>query len=81
MSYVPEEFLAYDVKPDELASFLLRELQKIKIEFDQNRIELSTAAPVVPEVGRIYLANGTSWNPGAGGGFYGYDGSLFIKLS
>lgn len=29
-------------------------------------------APLKPRDGMIVLANGTTWNPGSGAGFYGY---------
>lgn len=41
---------------------------------------LTTAAPASPIEGRIYRANGTTWNPGSGRGFYGYDNGTYRFL-
>lgn len=38
------------------------------------------AAPHSPEEGMVVLADGTSWNPGSGAGFYGYYGAAWVKL-
>lgn len=39
-----------------------------------------TAAPTQPYDGQIVIADGTSWNPGSGGGFYGYYGGSWTFL-
>jgi len=41
---------------------------------------LYTAAPINPDEGMIVRADGTSWNPGSGGGFYGYHGGAWVFL-
>ena len=39
-----------------------------------------TVAPVTPYNGMIVYADGTSWNPGSGEGYYGYYNSTWNKL-
>jgi hypothetical protein len=43
-------------------------------------IDPSYAAPARPREGDIRLADGTSWNPGAGAGVYAYYGGAWNKL-
>lgn len=43
-------------------------------------IDITYAAPEKPRVGDIRLADGTSWNPGLGAGFYGYHSGAWNKL-
>jgi len=40
----------------------------------------TTIAPVSPEDGDVYYADGVSWNPGAGAGIYWYNGAVYAKL-
>ncbi len=35
-------------------------------------VSMLAVAPLKPRDGMIVLANGTTWNPGSGAGFYGY---------
>lgn len=44
------------------------------------RVLTYTAAPLNPYEGQIVIADGTSWNPGSGGGFYGYHGGSWNFL-
>jgi hypothetical protein len=59
-----------------IPGFLENELHRVAeamngaVPFAQ--IEMSYAAPAKLRDGMIVLADGTSWNPGSGGGFYGY---------
>ena len=39
---------------------------------DMLLLEMRYVAPTKPRNGMVVLADGTSWNPGSGGGFYGY---------
>ncbi len=60
-------------------------LQKHLLLFDEYvkreaMIKLFTAAPLNPEEGQIVRADGTSWNPGSGAGFYGYHGGTWKFL-
>lgn len=43
-------------------------------------IGVLTSAPASPANGMIAYADGTSWNPGSGQGFYGYEGGAWVKL-
>ena len=64
------------VLSDGLDDFLSRELPRISQAIDEPRaflmLEMSYAAPSKTRDGMVVLADGTSWNPGSGGGFYGY---------
>lgn len=43
-------------------------------------VQLYTSAPVEPVEGMIVRADGTSWDPGSGRGFYGYDNGAWVFL-
>lgn len=43
----------------------------------ERRPKLFEAAPVQPEEGQIVRADGSSWDPGSGRGYYGYDEGLW----
>ena len=62
--------------PQELSSFLDRELKNIARAFAGAEqylfLDMSYAAPKKPRDGMIVLADGTTWNPGSGAGYYGY---------
>ena len=66
------------VPPDlaELPAFLQQELMNIARSTLENSqflgLEMLYAAPAKPRDGMVVLADGTTWNPGSGGGFYGY---------
>lgn len=70
--------------PAMLPGFLLAEFQKIERAFTDAMAKLTLvklyAAPVKPREGDVVLADGTTWNPGAGGGVYRYDGAAWQKL-
>jgi len=40
-------------------------------------LPIMTAAPAAPDEGMIVYADGTSWDPGNGAGFYGYIGGIW----
>ena len=46
----------------------------------QGVLDPTYVAPTKPREGDLRLADGTSWNPGSGAGFYGYYGSAWVKL-
>ena len=51
----------------------LEQVSRAMSEPDQMlMVEFSYVAPTKPRDGMIVLADGTSWNPGSGGGYYGY---------
>lgn len=47
---------------------------------DRFRLPVLSGAPSSPQNGDIAYANGSSWNPGSGAGFYGYEGGTWVKL-
>jgi hypothetical protein len=57
-------------------------LQQFLIEATSGVCEVRYAAPAHPRPGQIRFADGTSWNPGLGAGFYGYTvAGAWVKLS
>ena len=73
------------VNPDTLLAWISGELDKLKEsslspEFPYVQLTKRFAAPTKPREGRVYFADGTTWNPGAGGGLYLYFGGAFVKL-
>lgn len=71
--------------PADLPQFLSDELQFInRAMVEPNQflsLQMLYQAPPKPRDGMIVLADGTSWNPSAGGaGFYGYYGGSWKKL-
>ena len=80
--YLPE------VAPDDptvLAEFLNREFARVSIAIlliAAGSVEETFVVPAKPRTGMLRLADGTSWNPGAGRGVYYYDenSSSWIKL-
>ena len=68
----------------DLSTYLENELRKIAEEMGSAqpsfRLATSYAAPKKFGEGTIVLADGTSWNPGSGAGFYGYRGGAWRKL-
>lgn len=70
--------------PAMLPGFLLAEFQKIERAFNDAIEKLNFlklyAAPDKPREGDVVLADGATWNPGAGGGVYRYDGAAWQKL-
>ena len=78
--YMPEPIPS---NPADIPQYLERELTKIKTAIDMlalGHVDKTYVAPVKPREGDIRLADGTSWNPGSGAGFYGYYGSSWVKL-
>lgn len=62
--------------PAALPAFLQQELLNIaRATLEGNQflsLEMLYVAPAKPRDGMVVLADGTSWNPGSGAGFYGY---------
>lgn len=62
--------------PADLPAFLQQELMNIaRASLEGNQflsLEMLYVAPAKPRDGMVVLADGTTWNPGSGGGFYGY---------
>lgn len=68
----------------ELGDFVLRELRKINQAINNSspflQLAISYKPPQKPREGQIYFADGTSWNPGSGKGYYGYKGGAWALL-
>ena len=60
----------------QLSEFLAQELSNLSRSLSEQHqtlnLAVSYAAPNKVFDGLIVLADGTKWNPGSGGGFYGY---------
>lgn len=59
----------------DVALFLAQELQNIAQSVNTPqalRLPMLYAQPKNPRDGDLVLADGTTWNPGSGAGFYGY---------
>lgn len=71
-------------KPEALPRFISDELIKIGAAISglsTGHVDVAHVAPEKPRDGDIRLADGTNWNPTAGGqGFYGYYNSAWHKL-
>lgn len=77
MSYVAQQVFNMDD--------VYRELQRIQGaldegEFESIRFHNEQSAPLKPQEERLYKADGTNWNPGAGEGLYLYRDSGYYKL-
>lgn len=80
-----------DYRPSTLADIteLSELLQWLRVELDKIQgalpgsipiLPITTVAPTKPRNGMIVYADGTSWNPGSGVGFYGYQNGSWTKL-
>jgi hypothetical protein len=60
--------------PAQLPGFFMVELENVAraINRPTSKLEMLYVAPPKPQDGDLALADGTSWNPGSGAGFYGY---------
>lgn len=68
---------------DKLAQYLLTELNAIEQAFNTSSItqlEPLAVEPEKPRDGMIIYADGVSWNPGFGEGFYGREAGVWVKL-
>ena len=81
MNYTPAQVPS---DPAQLPAFLLQELANLRSQLAaaQSSLYLQTlyAAPDRPRDGLIVLADGTTWNPGAGAGVYARVGGAWVKL-
>lgn len=83
MKYVPKLPIPND--PQQLQSWLIENLRAIgkalgEPEPDVLRMRVLYAAPEKIEDGNVVVADGTSWNPGAGAGAYLRIGGAWVKL-
>lgn len=67
-----------------MSSYLKGELENISSSMAQPSefmlLQKRYTAPSKPREGMVVLADGTSWNPGSGAGFYGYRGTSWVLL-
>lgn len=67
-----------------LSAFLNDELQRLSRELQLAQpftiLETLYVEPKKPREGMIVKADGTTWNPGSGAGFYGYRASAWRFL-
>lgn len=79
MPYIPQQVPA---DPAQLPGFLHVELENVSraTRAPTLQIEMLYVAPKRPRDGLIALADGTSWNPGAGAGVYCYYANAWNKL-
>lgn len=67
----------------DLPRYIEVEMVKIQAAIDllaQGHLDKSYAAPSKPRDGDFRYADGTTWNPGSGIGFYRYNGSAWVFL-
>lgn len=72
-----------EVPADPLQAYLRDELNKIAAAITAlaaGHLDEQSVAPAKPRKGNVRLANGTTWNPGAGAGIYYFSGSAWVKL-
>lgn len=76
--YLPNQVLG------DLRQFLANELQRLANVLNTPtpdvKLAVSYSQPKKYTEGTIVFADGTSWNPGSGAGFYGYRGGAWRKL-
>jgi hypothetical protein len=68
---------------EEIPEYLAHELRSIQAALDllaAGHLDKSYAAPAKPRDGDFRYADGTTWNPGSGTGFYRFDGTNWILL-
>jgi hypothetical protein len=81
MGYTPRPIEAADLA--DLRRILDEELREISSALNGVDRVLFTKLFVEPEKkedGQVEYADGTSWNPGSGAGFYRWNGSAWIHL-
>lgn len=80
VAYIPSPVPATS---EELPKYLELELQRIASALTllaAGHFDKTYVAPTKPRDGDTRLADGTSWNPGAGAGVYTYYGGAWSKL-
>ena len=65
-----------------LPGFLMEELRRISLGTSTRTVQLDVLhkAPDKPKDGMVVMADGVSFNPGSGPGFYGYRGGAWRFL-
>lgn len=67
----------------DLLDYINRELEQIQLAFSLMeflKLKKCFEPPSKPREGMVVYADGVSWNPGSGGGFYGYHGGSWTKF-
>lgn len=81
MQYVPRP-VPHDTK--DIPAYLKNELESLSAALVQGDefllLRMRYTAPTKPRDGMVVLADGTSWNPGSGAGYYGYRASAWRFL-
>lgn len=66
----------------DVLQYVLKELDKVsqalQLIEDGGAFPVRYVGPKRPRIGRLYYADGTSWNPGSGQGLYRYNGSAYV---
>lgn len=66
---------------EDLGRWLQEQFDQFDAYLSQERLaEEYENAPRNPQEGMIVRADGVNWDPGAGGGFYGYHNGSWTKL-
>ena len=76
--YTPENPPAGEPTTSVVIEWAMRQFRLLSSLTDmlsEGQIEETRVAPTKPRNGMIRLADGTSWNPGAGRGVYWFDGN------
>jgi len=76
LSYSPSIIPGDISNTDVLRRYLREEFERVAAIITQlaaGHFDVSYAAPPKPRDGDVRLADGTTWNPGSGRGFYWYD--------
>ena len=63
-----------------LRQWVVDQLERLEGDLARFRAATKYAEPKNPQNGDIVYADGTSWNPGSGLGFYGYENGSWVKL-
>lgn len=59
----------------EVLAWALREFEALSIVLNNasaGQVDICAVAPDKPRTGWVRYANGTTWNPGSGAGYYGF---------
>lgn len=84
VKYYPEPApFALTEREQEFVDYITRELNRVSqtlLTQADISLEEKFVAPSKPQLGQITYADGTRWDPGAGAGFYGYDGTTWWIL-
>jgi hypothetical protein len=81
MQYIPKPM---PLDKSGLSDYVKNELESLSATMVQPSefmlLQKRYTAPTRPREGMVVLADGASWNPGSGAGFYGYRGTSWVLL-